>query len=179
MSVLTGIVAPPTSREKLRLVAARMRKRLGCTDPWFPIVEVLEGALDDIAPGYCFDVLDVGEMGSDHGLTLIQERMIFIREDVYEGAWGGGGRDRMTIAHEIGHAMLHSGMALGRRMGQEIKPYEDPEWQAKAFAGELLVAYDHLPKCSNAIEVVNMFGVSEDAANQQLRAFRGARTPRK
>lgn len=62
-------------------------------------------------------------------------------------------RCRATIGHEIGHCLYHvpilrdylsfsvRGVQDGfcRREKSEIKPYEDPEWQAWEFAGALLM----------------------------------------
>ncbi len=171
MSTLLGIVAPPTSRKRLRWVADKLRKRLKWDEAWFPIMEVIETALGDIAPGFVFDVLDRGEMGLNHGLTLVQERRLILREDVYEGACNGQRRDRMTAAHELGHALLHADVALARRIDKEVKTYEDPEWQAKAFAGELLISSQHIGGCRDYRQAAETFGVSEDAARQQMRVF--------
>ena len=113
MSALTGIVAPPTSRKRLRWVAEELRKRFNWDDAWFPVMEVIETALPEIAPGFVFEVLDREEMGLNHGLTLVQDRRLILREDVYDGAVAGRGRDRMTAAHELGHALLHADVALG------------------------------------------------------------------
>lgn len=171
MSSLGGIVAPPTSRKRLRWLAEELRRRFHWDEPCFPIVEVIEVALGDIAPGFVFDVREQSEMGRDHGLTLVEERLLLLREDVYERACSGCGRDRMTAAHELGHALLHADVALARRIDQEIRTFEDPEWQAKAFAGELLISAQQVHAFREVREVADVFGVSEDAARQQLRLF--------
>ena len=112
-------------------------------------------------------------MGNKHGETYPSKNLIRIREDVYLNAINGSGRDRLTIAHEIGHLLLHDddNIALCRlEPNEKLKAYEDPEWQANAFGGELL-APSYLIKGLTNAKVQEKCGVSEDAANVQLRTL--------
>ena len=52
-----------------------------------------------------------------------------------------------------------------------MKPYEDPEWQADAFGGELL-ASSYLIEGMNSREVEKMCGVSAAAAKVQLKSIK-------
>lgn len=113
-------------------------------------------------------------MGNKHGETYPSRNLIRIREDVYLGAVSGCGRDRLTIAHEIGHLLLHEDdcIALCKLAPNEkLRPFEDPEWQANAFGGELL-ASTYLIKGMSAADVSEKCGVSMDAAKVQLRTAR-------
>jgi Zn-dependent peptidase ImmA (M78 family) len=115
-----------------------------------------------------------------HGETAIREKVIRIREDVYHGAIRGVGRDRMTMAHEAGHYILlvAKGLKLFRSFeGIEVEAFRDPEWQAKAFAGELLCPF-HLIRGMAAPQIALACGVSDKAAqyhfelrNQNARRF--------
>ena len=108
-------------------------------------------------------------MGNNHGLTDPRTGKIFIREDVYEGACHGIGRDRMTLAHELGHFLLHDGIALGlARVGNDehVPTYCDPEWQASAFAAEFLMDHDII-RLMTPEEVAEKCGVSLQAARFQ------------
>jgi Zn-dependent peptidase ImmA (M78 family) len=61
-----------------------------------------------------------------------QDSLIILREDVYEGAHAGNGRDRMTVAHEIGHLLMHKNIAFARaEPGVEIRAL-------KAASGKVL-----------------------------------------
>lgn len=75
----------------------------------------------------------------------------------------------MTLAHEIGHYIFHN-----RQMGvltrvypeDNVKTFEDPEWQATAFAGEFLCPAASTHGLS-VQKLAEKFGVSMDAARQQ------------
>ena len=108
-------------------------------------------------------------MGAKHGETIPSENRIRIREDVYERACNGYGRDRLTMAHELGHLLLHrvETITLAREDG-DISPYKDPEWQANAFAGELLAPYEYI-KDMSVIDIARYYGITEKAASIQRR----------
>jgi toxin-antitoxin system, toxin component family protein len=100
-------------------------------------------------------------MGAKHGETIPSENRIRIREDVYERACNGYGRDRLTMAHELGHLLLHrvEMITLAREDG-DIPPYKDPEWQANAFVGELLAPYEYI-KDMSIIDIASHYGITE------------------
>lgn len=103
----------------------------------------LENILPILIPDFQLEIVPREEMGNKHGETYPSKNLIRIREDVYMNAVEGNGRDRLTIAHEIGHLLLHDddSIALCRlEPNEKLKPYEDPEWQADAFGGELLAS---------------------------------------
>jgi len=113
-------------------------------------------------------------MGSKHGETYPTKNLIRIREDIYLRAAAGEGRDRLTIAHEVGHLFMHEDDCIAfYRLAptEKLKPFEDPEWQANAFGGELL-ASSYLIKGMSALEVSKKCGVSISAAEIQLRSLR-------
>lgn len=133
-------------------------------------MHVIEGAMTPIS-GFTFLYKFKEEMGENHGLTLLDDKEMWLREDVYDGACSGKGRDRMTAAHELGHVLLHGRVTLARRLSQRVLPCEDPEWQAKCFAGELLISVRHISSCRTIREASKLFGVSEDAARYQCSVF--------
>lgn len=140
---------------------------------YFPVVRFLENILPILIPDFQLEIVPREEMGNKHGETYPSKNLIRIREDVYMNAVEGNGRDRLTIAHEIGHLLLHDddSIALCRlEPNEKLKPYEDPEWQADAFGGELL-ASSYLIRGLTSAEVQVKCGVSEAAANVQLRTL--------
>ncbi len=161
----------PKSRLDFRRMALQVRTLLGLKDVlYFPVVKVLE-SLSMMFPTFIYHIVEDDELpDGDHADMDIVNQVMRIKRTVYERACDGKGRDRLTIAHELGHffTLCIAGFKLQRNFsGQEPKPYEDPEWQANCFAGELLMAA-HLIKGMGASEVEQKCGVSYQAAMTQL-----------
>ena len=160
----------PKSRSDLRNLASTIRKVLSLENClFFPAVEVLE-LLQYFDEDAHFEVVPFEELGPNiHADTDIVNKVIRIREDVYERACDGSGRDRMTIVHEFAHFMMICiyGFKLSRSFSFPIDPCRDPEWQAKCLAGELMMDFS-LIKGMSAYEVAEACGVSLDAAEYQL-----------
>ncbi len=161
----------PKSRLDFRRMALDVRTHLGLKDVlYFPVVNVVE-SLSLIFPAFTYDIVEENELplGAHADMNIVNQ-MMRIKRSVYVRACDGKGRDRMTIAHELGHffTLCVAGFKLQRNFsGQEPKPFEDPEWQANCFAGELLMAA-HLIKGMDASEVEAKCGVSYQAAMTQL-----------
>jgi hypothetical protein len=102
---------------------------------------------------------------------------ILMRPELYEALTDpgpGGNRARATVAHELGHAVLHVPF-LRRQRGQaqpltrvsraQLAPFRDPEWQAWAFAGCLLMPRSLLVATRKPLgEVARAHGVSSQFA---------------
>ena len=162
----------PLSRNDLRQYALRIRENLGLAQTLkFPVLQVLESFPFLIADlDFYYELVDDLPSGI-HAQYRHSEKCILIKSNVYEGAVKGVGRDRMTITHELSHALLlqHSGIQLHRCFDNttKLKAYEDPEWQAKCLAGELMIPAN-LVKGMLCQDVVRFCGVSMDAAKFQL-----------
>lgn len=163
-------VVQPRSRKDIRLLAKSIRYQTGYYDkPYFPIVRFVELVLPTLRPGFIFDVVSKEEMGNNHGLTIPEQNLIQIREDVYDRACKGEGRDRLTIAHELGHYLMHSpeNVVFTRSdTNGTTSIYCQAEWQADAFGGELLVPA-HLMRGRTPQEIASVCGVSLSAARCQ------------
>lgn len=165
----------PKSRAEIRAYAHEFRKYLKLDKHlYFPIVELLD-IMSDIFYGFSYEIVDDNELPLNvHADTDITKGHIRIKESVYDGACNGEGRDRMTIAHEIGHYFLiyYCGFRLERNFdGKELRSFEDLEWQAKCFAGELLIPA-HLVGDLTPEEISEKCGVSFDAAKVQHKSMR-------
>ncbi len=162
----------PRSRADLRRLASEIRKALRLDKQlYFPIVELLD-VLEETLDGFSYLIIPDDELPPNkHADTNVYTGEIRIKESVYNGARRGNGRDRMTIAHEFSHFMTlcFLGMKLSRTIGGErIKSYEDPEWQAKCLAGELLIPYT-LTIGMTTGKIVEKCGVSYSAAEYRMR----------
>ncbi len=160
------------SRAELRLLAEVFRMLLNLTDELrVPIVELLD-VLSIHLKGFSYEIVpDEALPEGIHAETDIRTGHITIKESVYEGACNGLGRDRMTIAHEIGHfiTLCFCGFKLQRGFkGSKLKTFNDPEWQAKCFAGEFMISR-RLTANMTPIEISRACGVSYSAAYYQYK----------
>lgn len=167
--------APATSRIKMRQSANEFRTRIHFEQyRCIPIVPVLE-SLPEIFKGWNYEYVEDWELPDCHARTLIEDKVVLVRNSVYERACRGMGRDRMTIAHELGYVVVHgqNPLALNRDFNQDvpIRTCEDPEWQAKCWAGEFMAPKQHVEDW-NAADIVEICGVSRDAAELQLRKWK-------
>lgn len=173
------IEVSPLSRREIRKIADLFRgisrQALGNFGPQFPVVEAMEWVLPTLDEDFVLDILPNDAMGEAHGLTIPSQHTIRLRQDVYDGACGGHGRDRMTVAHELGHYLLHDEPAFARREGKrkELLPaFRSAEWQASCFGAELLIFPQGLTAQMTPGHVAVMRGVSEIAAEYQLNQYR-------
>ena len=162
----------PLSRMQIRKYTYFIRSILKCnTVLMFPVVRFLEILPSFIGDkDFCYIVVSDSDLPFNiHAEFDLEENCIRIKESVYEGACNGVGRDRMTIVHEIGHVLLlkYNGLKLYRSFDHDIPIYCDPEWQAKCFAGELLIPA-HLIQDLTIEEISKECGVSPQAAAYQL-----------
>lgn len=172
MPMAVDYSAEPRSRADLRRLASEIRKTLRLDEQlYFPIVELLD-VLEETLDGFSYSIIPDDELPSNkHADTNVYTGEIRIKESVYDGARRGNGRDRMTIAHEFSHFMTlcFLGTKLSRTIGGgKLKAYEDPEWQAKCLAGELLIPYERTVGMT-AGEIVEKCGVSYPAAEYRTR----------
>lgn len=161
-----GTVVTPRSKKDIAANAQAMRQFLKLEkQDYFPVpaVYAMLGMMFEDAD---FEVYEEYEMGEDHGRTYPDQRRIVLRNDVYERACIGEARDRFTMCHELGHLMMHRGIALSRiDPASPPKIYCNSEWQADTFASYLMMPPDLICRYSTVQEVVDAFGVSFEAAH--------------
>jgi len=137
------------------------------------IISVFEHRLPALDPDYEWSIAEDEELGEAHGITYPDQSHIRIANRVYLGAARGMGRDRFTIAHEIGHYIFHrSSTPAFLPEGASVPIFRDPEWQANTFAGEFLVCSKHLDGCHEAPDLTERFGVTIHAAKTQWEVFK-------
>lgn len=120
-----------------------------------------------------FKVVDDEELGSKDARTDFSDNTVTItvKRSVQDRAEMGVGRDRMTLAHELGHGVMHYGDPKFRGTGatgvtelSQDKAYESAEHQAKVFAATFLIHDEDAAKLLTASEISVEFGVSLLAA---------------
>lgn len=175
-----GFLVPPLSRADIRRQAEDVRRLvnrvLGKDEPYFDIVRFMDVMMPEGVPDFVLQICDEDVLGDAHGMTFPEQKLIRIRSDVFERAQAGCGRDRMTMAHELGHYVLHATPGLARRSpsASPAHPrYANSEWQADVFGGELLVGAGHVAPTDSIDAVAKRFGVSLQAAEVQMRALFG------
>lgn len=165
---MSNIIALPRSRKSIILYANIIRKIGKVKNGYFDVIKFLEHT--------CYDILELRiEIVNDNGNELAineyakyipSENCIKVRESVYDGAANGNGKDRFTLAHELGHALMHRQVALSRS-NKTPKTYENPEWQANEFAANVLCPMNEI-KNKDIYIISRQYGVSLEVAKNQL-----------
>ncbi len=174
--MIPDYIVEAKSRDDLREYAREIRQKIGLDDRlYFPVVKVLEIVFQEIYPQLDIEIVENDDLPKNvHADTDIINEIIRIKEYVYEGACNNNGRDRMTIAHEMAHylTVCVSGFKIVKNYERKKVPaYNNPEWQAKCLAGELLIPA-HLVEGMSVEEVVRECCVSVEAAEYQLNTLR-------
>lgn len=129
-----------------------------------------------------FQVRTDAEMGTADGITCHERDVvtIAIKKSVRDAAYLGDGRARNTVAHELGHAVIHNSsamprLAIGNVTPNWIRPFESAEHQVKIFAPAFLINDAIAETLSGAEEISIEFGISYESARiffEELKALR-------
>ena len=162
-----GVRVKPRSRTEIREAAEFILKACDVVELPVPIIEILEFKLSEM--GIVYDYAAKSDLGVEEGRTYPDRDYVRIREGVYIGAVSERGRDRFTIAHELGHLVLHWGIPLSRmEQPPPLTFYESSEWQAEVFASELLMPVQQIRQsCGDANDIMYLANVSYRAAEVQ------------
>lgn len=161
------IKVKPRSRRNIRNIVNTLKEKWGLKGKRIEILKFLEIIVSLIE--YDYEIVEDYQLKTNYAEFDSTEKVIRIRESVYNGAAVGNTRDRFTVAHEIGHMILHSFMNADIkfcRVNDVVKSYEDIEWQANTFAAELLVDSEDVKKLT-VEEIVEKYGVSKMVAEIQ------------
>jgi hypothetical protein len=164
-------IVPPRSTKKIEEITLAWRDALGVPNDWAPdIVDLLENRLSQFFPSFALVVRPDHEMGDAEAFTEFSPPQIVVRESVYTAAARRDGRSRMTLAHELGHLVMHAGIQINPRMTNGNQPapthkiYETAEWQARKFASLFLMPTHVVRQFLNAEEMTTYCLVSQQAA---------------
>ncbi|SRR5579883_336389 len=120
-----------------------------------------------------FQIRADAEMSTADGITSHGSEIVTIavKQSVRDAAFMGDGRARNTLAHELGHAVMHNGVEMPRRPFVNItpkwlksKPFESAEHQARVFAPAFLINDLIAETLGSAEEISVEFGISLESA---------------
>ncbi|EOD5329024.1 ImmA/IrrE family metallo-endopeptidase [Vibrio parahaemolyticus] len=164
------------STQEIRALAHQMRDLLvqsRFNRLHLPIAELLDHLRD--TGQIEFIPLEDHELPNEYALSSPNQMMIKCRESVYHGALAGKPRDKFTLAHELGHILMHQNTnpEFARSQTASFHHFtEDAEWQANTFASELLVDSRNLDGVSSPRDIEVKFGISFEAANIVYNRYR-------
>lgn len=112
------------------------------------------------------------ELGNADALTSINatDVLIRIRKSVLDAARCGDGRARNTLAHELGHGVLHTGndharlAASASNRSRFSRPYNDPEHHTGVFAPAFLINDEIAAELQSSEHISEAFGISLQSA---------------
>lgn len=167
-----GFVVPARKKSDIFSLANQVRNvfsKVITKEGMLPIAVVYE-LMPKFLSNFELQITEPWELGEDHGRTYPDKRLIQLRNDVYEGMCQGKGRDRFTGAHELGHLFLHTNIPFARALNEATdKIYCSSEWQANTFASALLIDELSLRSCKTIDEIVNRYGVTQQAAEVRFK----------
>lgn len=174
---------------EIRELATRLRSYFGVADA--ERVDVLDCAsrseiwtVEGIKP-LRFEVISDSQMSDDAGLTSYDGKTIIIQiaRRIRHDAFLGDGFARNTVAHELGHAVMHfeklsRGAVMARRSAGNLTPkwisaFESAEHHAKVFAPAFLINEAVARSLTSIDEISVRFGISRSSAEiyfEQLQA---------
>lgn len=137
----------PRSAKEIEALSLAWRDALGVPNEWAPnMLRLLEIELPKLPKLGQFALIARSdpEMGDAEAYTQFNPPHIVIRNSVYQLARKADGRSRMTLAHELGHLVMHPGASKLRSdyppsTNHEVRPFESAEWQANKFASLFLM----------------------------------------
>ena len=138
-------IVSPRSMKDIRRIVKEIKELLGIDGLLkVPVLFIFETVLPEMFPDYRFQVVPKDELSKgQYAYTSHQEKVVKIREDVYEEAYAGIPRALFTIAHELGHFFIHEGEVYAfSRLEVTVPAYMRAEWQANYFAAEFLMSSD-------------------------------------
>ena len=166
------------SNEEVRAIAERTKAELGVSRRRpVNILRCLESGSVPTIYGrkkLIFCVVDDAELGKTDAKTEFSDGAVTItvKRSIRNHAEIGEGRARMTLAHELAHAVMHHDQTKYRQTGAagatalaRDKGYESAEHQAKVFAAAFLIHDEDAAKMQNSEDISVEFGVSKRAAD--------------
>ncbi len=180
---MTNRIAKPLKTIDIRNVAHFTREKLleASNDKSINMIKALDILIFKLSR-YRFNYAVLPDEDSafermEEAKTDITTGTIYFKESVIEQATRKRYcRANFTIAHEIGHFVLHRvlNLMIFSRTISPAKPrvFEDPEWQADTFASELLMPYEQCKELS-INKIRRIYHVTQSAARTRYAKIHG------
>lgn len=142
-----------------------------------PMIKIVEKTLPRLMPDFDFLVIDDSEMGNDHARMYPDQLKMHISRTIYDKAWENDGFSNFTLAHELGHLVLHRNIPPSFSRAKAAPKYDcyfNSEWQADKFATYLLMpTIDARATCQTAEDIQQRYHVTIEAARVRHRELFG------
>lgn len=136
----------PLSVKDIAEIARRVRADYKIKDEdCFPILDYIRYLYDQELIGIL--ILDDNDPYLDKNTPAVYnacDNFIYLKESVINEIESGNYRSNFTLAHELFHYLQNQILNFTFEEVEVRKTYEDPEWQANCFAGELLLPNEFL-----------------------------------
>ncbi len=122
--------------------------------------------------GYNYRTVEINEMNECAAFTIPEERVVVLREDVYEKLHAGQVFGRSTVVHELSHLALQHHVTLhrGAQLGKH-QFFEDSEWQAKALTAALMMPLEAAQFARSPCHLAELCGTSEESAIYRIKTL--------
>jgi Zn-dependent peptidase ImmA (M78 family) len=169
--MIEDFIVEARSAKKIEEIALAWRDTLGVPNEWAPnMIALIENRLPRFFPKFALIARSDADLGEAEAFTEFSPPQIIVRKSVYLKAAHGDGRDRMTMAHELGHLVMHAGVQANARMIAGNKPaptfqiFRSAEWQARKFASLFLMPTHIVREFVSAVQLAQCCLVSQQAA---------------
>lgn len=169
----SGLKVKGQSYAKLEAAAVTLRPQLPFVggEPFkLDCISIFEVTLPTV--GYAYRTVEVGAVDECAAFTIPEEKVVVLREDVYEKLHAGHVFGRSTVIHELSHLALkhHLTLCRGAVPGQH-RFYEDSEWQAKVFTAALMMPLEAAMAANSPQDLAEMCGTSAESATYRIRTL--------
>lgn len=136
----------PLSVKDISILAGKVRSEYGISkDEPFPILDYLNNLFDKGL--LSIQIIDNNDLYLENNVPAIYntvDNFIYLKESVLIDYEEKNYRANFTLAHELFHYLQTRVLNFEFEEIEECKSYEEIDWQANEFAGELLLPKEYL-----------------------------------
>ena len=131
--------ARPLTKNLIKRIAFFIRKQFGIEKGTpFPVISFIETCLSGLRENdYTFVIVDDKELKENYAETDVKNKIMRIRQSVYDKECLVYEIALKILKHELGHYFLHDSVEAifpKNELEMKVRKTEDPEWQADVFA---------------------------------------------